>query len=372
MNYFLVHATAVPFVIDAAANSAYSAIIIGAPTISAILVSLVHCHILSDYTSMGRKPDLQTLRLFRILFFFSAFAAVLGNIVQAQGTKQGSIPQVVFGRFILGFAASDIVQRQFASSLLPLPLIPAESARLIYVHIVGQVVGLLLGSLVAQSGAPAAGNWLMASFWILYAMFMASRSAASDEDRSVKRASEGDWELLGKDGDVDHGDGSDSSGSDQGTGGPARLFQGHPCMRGVPEDDEDEADETTGLLVSKLPSERQKQATIAEEARRPRGRLKRFRTFTKRIRKLLAYNISIPIALALILYCKFSSEAFVSSSPLLGYHYFDWTGPNCGCFLAFLSALVVPTDLISERVARRYEERTVIKVRCLLLMMRLS
>jgi hypothetical protein len=369
MNYFVVHPTAVPFVLDTTANTAYSAIIIGAPTISAIVISLIHCHVLSEQTSMGRRPDQKSLRLFRNLFFFSAFAAIVGNIVHARGIAHESIPHAVLGRFLLGFASSDIVQRQFIGSLMPLPLIAAESARLAHVQIVGQLVGLLFGSLVAWTGVLASGNWFMALFWIAYCIFVAC-NGNSDSRNNQKKEQDHAWEILeNKDVDVDVGNESDSSGSDEKTGGPAQLFQRSSYVEDIDEDAErSQADEKTGLLVSKVPSERPKKSVHSTAySRPPKGFLKRFRTFTKRIRKLMAYNISIPITLALILYCKFSTEAFISSSPLLGYHYFDWTGQRSGCFLAFLSVLIVPTDFISEQIARRYEERTILKV-CISLM----
>ena len=368
MNYFAVHPIAVPFVLNTTANKAYSAIIIGAPCVSAIIVSLIHCHILSEQTSMGRKPTQQSLWLFRYLFFFSAFAAVVGNIVQARGIARNSIPHTVLGRFLFGFASSEIVQRQFISSLMPLPLIAAESARLSHLQIIGQLSGLLFGSFVAWTGALVSCPWFMMSVWIVHIIYVACGDISESRYKGNDKNDMG-WEILeNKNVDDSISDHSESSGSDQGTGGPAQLFQRSSYM----EEDEDVmekdtiSNEKTRLLVSKAPSEQPKyHPSRAGFSDHPKRMLKGFQKFTKRFRKLMAFNISIPVTLAIIFYSRFSMEAFISSSPMVGYHYFYWTGQRDGCFLAFLTVLLVPTDILSEQKARRYEERFILKVRAI-------
>lgn len=52
----------------------------------------------------------------------------------------------ILGRFLLGFSAVEIVNRQFVVSFLPTCLIVAESARLVQFQVSGQLLGLLIGS----------------------------------------------------------------------------------------------------------------------------------------------------------------------------------------------------------------------------------
>lgn len=81
-------------VLDSDENIAYSALVIGAPTLSAILVSMLHCHFLSEYTTRKESND-ENVSIFRILLLFSCLSAVVGNIVQAYGIKHTSIQLTV-------------------------------------------------------------------------------------------------------------------------------------------------------------------------------------------------------------------------------------------------------------------------------------
>jgi hypothetical protein len=203
----------------------------------------------------------------------------------------------------------------------------------------------------------------MMTGWIAYMIYIVCGDI-SDGRYADSTEIDVDGEIVeNKNIDDSIGGQSDSSGSDQETG-PAQLFQRSSYMDETEGDAEGEiAGEKTGLLVSKVPPEQPKLTNRMKCSNPFKVTLKRLRTFIKRIQKLMAFNISIPVTLAFIFYCRFSIESFVSSSPLLVYHYFDWTGQSSGCFLAFLSLLLAPTDVFSEQIARRYEERILLKVR---------
>lgn len=73
---------------------AYSALIIGAPIFSAIIVAAIHCHILSEYTT-SKQTNSENIALFRYLLIFSCLIAIVGNIVQVYGIENNSISLTV-------------------------------------------------------------------------------------------------------------------------------------------------------------------------------------------------------------------------------------------------------------------------------------
>ena len=89
-NYFIAHPTSVTFVLDSDENIAYSALVIGAPALSAIIISMIHCCILSGY-SARQVINKENIDLFRCLLIFSCLSAIVGNLVQIYGIEHQSI-----------------------------------------------------------------------------------------------------------------------------------------------------------------------------------------------------------------------------------------------------------------------------------------
>ena len=85
-------------------------------------------------------------------------------------------------------------------------------------------------------------------------------------------------------------------------------------------------------------------------------------TIIKRIRRILSYNVALPVSLGLVVYTVFAQEVFFTSCALITDQYFLWRGNVAGFFLGALSVLILPIDFVCEQVARRYEERTTVKV----------
>jgi hypothetical protein len=52
-----------------------------------------------------------------------------------------------------------------------------------------------------------------------------------------------------------------------------------------------------------------------------------------------------------------------TATPLITERYFGWSGADASSFLGWLMILVLPINFICEVISRRYEERTVLKVR---------
>jgi hypothetical protein len=84
----------VTLVLDSDDSIAYSALIIGAPIFSAIIVAAIHCHILSGYTT-SKQTNSENIALFRYLLIFSCLSAIVGNIVQVYGIENDSISLTV-------------------------------------------------------------------------------------------------------------------------------------------------------------------------------------------------------------------------------------------------------------------------------------
>lgn len=81
-------------VLDSDESIAYSALVIGAPTLAAIIISMLHCHILSGY-SRRRETSNENISIFRNLLIVSCLFAVIGNIVQVYGIESTSIKLTV-------------------------------------------------------------------------------------------------------------------------------------------------------------------------------------------------------------------------------------------------------------------------------------
>ncbi len=359
MNYYIVHPTANTFAEAAGANKAYSAAIIGAASFSAILIAVFHCSILMGHTN-SKQGEMNIIRYKRLLIS-STICAICGNTVQALGVSRLSVPITVLGRFLIGLSAADIVHRQFVSAFLHPSLVVAESARLVHFQATGLVVGLFIGSLVESVPYRTVRygvqflqlpNWIMASFWFLHLSRLVFSTRRSKSQKNVAhentRASSVDRVE-----NMVVGESSDSSSdSDPTPGGPARLY--HQAS-GIHDRDE--------TVVSRM---NERSIRRAEVATKRRSRKQNIVALIRRLRKLTAYNIAIPVMLALAIYTTFAQEILFSSCALIADRYFYWRGSIAGFFLGCLSLLILPVDFVCEQVARRYEERTTIKQSILL------
>jgi hypothetical protein len=303
------------------------------------------------------------------LLIFSAISAIAGNVVQARGITKLSIPIVVLGRLLIGLSAADIVHRQFVVGFLHPSLIVAESARLVQFQAMGLVIGLFLGSLVelapfrsVRYGVQSlqVANWIMAVCWFFHLcrLLLSTRSTKSQKSKVYESLEPHSPSKMDY---VQTGHSSDSSDSDAITpGGPVRLFHQPPGMR-----DRDQAASDNALVPQLKSLERSLRRPEVVNTQRPKKR--KVVTLMKRLRKLMAYNVAVPVALALVVYTIFAQEVLFTSCALIADRYFAWRGNVAGFFLGCLAFMILPVDFICEQIARRYEERTTIKRSMLLL-----
>jgi hypothetical protein len=98
-----------------------------------------------------------------------------------------------------------------------------------------------------------------------------------------------------------------------------------------------------------------------EQGIKRRG-FRQLQLFAGRIRKLLAYHVGIPVSFLILTFVTFTTEAFVTGSLVITDRYFGWSGAHACLFLGILALSIVPVHFFCERIARRYEERTVVRV----------
>ena len=159
MNYYNTHATTCMFVKVIGAPSAHSATIIGAPNAAAILISMIHCWIVSGENNLFRcRIGPWTIKGSMI---FSSLMGIAGNAVHAVAIDRSSIRLAVIGRLIIGLSFYEILSREIMSACIP-SYVVVETARLGLFKICGIVAGLLVAS--AYIAIPTALNKLDHSF----------------------------------------------------------------------------------------------------------------------------------------------------------------------------------------------------------------
>jgi hypothetical protein len=302
------------------------------------------------------------LQPFRRLLLFSAFMGVVGNLIHAFGIRKASVHLAVVGRLLIGFGSADIVHLQFVAKFVPASLIISESARLVQYHFVGLATGLFVGSIaefwpfnMAIFGVVTmqATSWLMVFLWLIQFIRVFFRfKQPVMPTRKLRQPPVGDSTGLDH---FDAADSSDTSGSDP---GPASIFHRSTSRTFSNPTSPDH------VLASELPrspvdSFRQGGNDTSSKKRR----FRRVKTFVNRIRKILSFNVAVSLTLGMVCYTAYSQEILFSSCALITERYFQWKGSTAGLFLGSLSLLVLPTDFVCEQISRRYEERTVMKVR---------
>jgi hypothetical protein len=381
MNYFMVHATTAIFVKAVDAPSSYSALIIGIPNISAAIVAAIHCWYGTNapITVQGRfGPDLVR----RFLMLGCASGAV-GNAIHAMAYERGSIAWSLFGRFVVGLSLTEIVFRDVVASCPPSQIV-SESARMILAKVAGVVGGLTLGTMIPLwmdfVGVGDALNlrarrlqlapWLLALLWLvhgarIHVLLPSEESNVTlSDDASAPTPKEGVVQPPRETGIEDND--SDSSVSIN-IGTPSSILYGTV------------ADAATLMEPTIVPpaygsmNSSEKKALVPRpdittwgvrnNNRQPSSRRgpRQWKVWN-RLRKFLGFHIGIPLALTIFVFATLGLEVFFTATPMIMNRYFEWTGSRIGTLLTCLAMLFLPILWVSELVARRYEERTILKV----------
>ena len=364
MNYYVAHATTNTFVASTGAPYAYSSVVIGAPNLSALLMAAFHCYLLTrDHSAnVGRPPVSLVWRL----LIFSGFAGMVGNIINGLAIDKQSIRLALLGRFIVGFSSAEILHRQLVLAFWPSQVVPA-SAKVVLYRISGTLLGLALSISTELVPLRFAGigvrsmqfaSWLMASLWVVHIMRLLvqfHRTPPKQLDKSASKTTEKSGETWGESGEEC---GDDSSDSDH-IGTPRSIWSSSKLA-----EDCAATSSGAGVVGDRIQQQDDELAPLKPaNAKEPQNRGSRgTRTFAARLRRLLSYHVAIPALLFMLFYVSFAIEIFFTATPLVTTHYFDWSGPSAGAVLVLLTVIGPPVIFFCERVARRFEERIILKV----------
>lgn len=381
MNYYIALSTAVELVKNAGVHPAFSAAVIGAANVGALVVALLHSSAMSKENELGDEAF--GFGFFRRNFLFYTILPIIGNVLDPIAVSCASVPLAVFGRVLVGFGSADLLHRQFLASCLPAPHLVVEAARLVNSQLQGVVLGLVVGGIsslynvnvrVTTISSLHTGSYLMAALWFTHCMlllfFFQESPRVNSEDTDDSEEIEGeDEELAGKLGDESN-DASDGS-SEDGTGTPDSIF-----YRSSSDVTRDEVKtpyanvlKATFGKAAGLESAVYMPATTEESdqtnRKRPmtlKRRLRKLRSFFARVRKALGDNVAIPVTLTVIVFVVISHEILFTSCPLITDMYFHWKGGHVSLLLGVLSVMVFPLYYVGEKISRRFDERTIIKV----------
>lgn len=273
----------------------------------------------------------------------------MGNVVHVYGARTGSISFSILGRFIVGFSCSEIIHRNIVASLLPHNRIVFETAMLVQTQVLGFLLGMMLGTLAEflpyhMRGwgirSLSSSSWLMAFLWFLQLGAVGIFFKVEDGDAKERMESNNSAEveqLLAKykpTTTTQHD--SDSSGSGHGGKGNDSSIIRTSLQRTYGGIDENPPVQVVGSVIEvSLAHERKKKGRTR---RRGKRRMRTLKSFPSRLRRLLSYNVGVPVCLFMLLFIKFAHEVLISSCPMILNRYFRWGGGRAGIFLSALSS----------------------------------
>lgn len=306
---------------------------------------------------------------------FGTFMGMIGNGIHGYAINKSSIMWAIVGRLCFGFSSAEILQRELMSMCVPVHVI-AESGKLTMSKMIGSALGMTIGTLLAIPIAVQTldigrvfsphtrqlqwSSWMMMAFWSIHLLVILiqcrvkgvfstphERQVLSKQNSSITKEQ------------VAASKSSDSESSSSAViGSPSTVLLRPPLDAVEPIQTAVSSMEN----ISNTISQSNRRDDDLDGFRQRRQISRQWRTL-RRLRRLLAFHVGIPIALLIYGYTSFSMEIFCTTAPIIGDRYFSWSGARAGTFLACLLFMTLPVTVACEIVARRYEERTVIKVR---------
>jgi hypothetical protein len=306
---------------------------------------------------------------------FGTLMGMIGNGIHGYAINKSSIMWAIFGRLCLGFSSAEILQRELTSMCVPVHVI-AESGKLTMSKMIGSSLGLLIGTLSAIPIAVQTldlgrvfsphtrqlqwSSWMMMTFWLIHLLVILGQCRVKEK---------GDTLLVGRitskpkntatTKKVEESKSSDSESSSSAVIGSPSTVLLRPSLDTVEPIPSAVASMEN---ISNAVSQSNRRDDDIEGFRARRHSSKQWRTL-RRLRRLFAFHVGIPIALLMYGYTSFSMEILCTTAPIITDRYFSWSGARAGTFLACLLFATLPVTAACEVVARRYEERIIIKVR---------
>jgi len=371
MNYFVVHPTTITFIKAIGSAPAHSALVIGAPSVAAFLSALLHCYVLSGVN----KAPLRNLPSLRRLFVLASFLGAVGNGVHVYGVWNLSIAYSILGRFIMGFSCSEILHRNIVASFLPVNRVVTETAILVQMQVFGLFLGLSVGTLaeflpyhIKGWGVKSlsSSSWLMALLWFIQFFWVCICFGVEDgeakERLEAANSSEVEQLLAGhKSIQSTNSAHHDSDSSASGNGQVKNSSTGRTSLQLAYGSTDEQSPKADADITEKEPTPESKSRKRKRSGKGRKRRMRTIKSFPSRLRRLLMYSVAVPVCLFIILYVKFATEVLFSSCPMILNRYFRWGGGRAGLLLASLALAILPMNFVCGHIARKYEERTVIR-----------
>jgi hypothetical protein len=346
-------------------------------------MAFIHCWYGSNEISLSEQSRFST-KAIRGFTIFGAVMGVFGNAVHGYAMDRSSVLLAIVGRLCVGFSCAEILQREVMSMSGP-ALVIAESGRLLLARITGAVVGLMIGGLSAipmndvlsenigivyspHTRRVQFASWLVMVLWLIHLSFILMHSHVLGDTDKNDLIGDQATALEAKEQDTNKpavtvSEDSDSVSSSVDIGTPSSVMF-RPSLDAVEPID-------NAVSTMERQSEWENASTKSPLVRRDddihgsfihRRPISRHWKTIGRARKLLLFHVAIPIALLVYFYTTFAMEIFCTATPFITDRYFSWNGEHSGVFLACLAAASLPLMFICEIVARRYEERFLLKV----------
>jgi hypothetical protein len=312
-----------------------------------------------------------------------AFMGVVGNAIHGYAIDQSSVSLSIVARLCFGFSSAEILQREVMTMCAPAHVV-AESGQLMISRMMGAVAGLIIGTLsaipiaiqsidVGRIYSPhtrplQSASWVLMLFWLLHLIRISVQLQIADDglmDPTRHNDSKKNEQDASKPTPTANKESDSESSSSAEIRTPSSVLYRpaldviEPIANAATTMERHAERESTSNQASSLS---RREDDIQGAGIHHRRRITRHWKYLGRLRKLLLFHIGIPIALLVYVFSSFAMEVFCTATPFITDRYFAWSGERVGAFLGCLVAASLPLSLVCEIIARRYEERAILKV----------
>ncbi len=367
MNYYIIVPSAASFCAKSNGKYIDSVLVICAPSMTA-LVSVI----LLAYRFIGQNEKSRVQMFYKHLFL-SAIFPLIGNILYTISYQWRAVSLAFISRLLIGLSSPDTINKQFVMSNSDSSELPNDVASIRKSHILGMIIGLLVGSLsrIEEIEVELYGHWFNIGFESLpgYIMFFAwivqlllllispyPKNLATTDEAMISNT---DLQIDLTPSPSDQEDASQTRSQTRSIQNAHRRtytdqskldYYMKRLERNTSDSScntEDQKESGKKHAQSRLKS-RPKDASVPE-------------TLNESI-KVILHEYALPTTMVLVLFCNLSIEMVMSSFIIVTHRYFGWSGPNAGLFLTALGLLIIPLNIAASFWSRRiYGERLVIK-----------
>ncbi len=364
MNYYIIVPSAASFCYNLHGRYMHSVLLICAPNLACLITSFFQ--VFNTIPKIKKIPE----RVFHRHLAISALFPLLGNVFYTVGYERRSILISLLGRFIVGLSSSDVVNKYIAISQARTNNEISEVALLRKIHLCSVFVALMAGSSldIRERKVEIHNHLFFVNFETLpsYTMFFAwtlqllaivlSPFPRSSEKKEIKWSSVVDpyVDLTGTTSTSEN----DDDAPNVTTPKPRRHIRSLSDQRNLEYYVRLQRNVSEASHSDSNPDSNPKTVSQTETKKHHNKTMK---AILNRTRKLVFHNIALPITMALHIFSNLTIEMIISSCVVITHRYFKWSGSKAGYFLALLTALFIPLNLLAALWSRRYGERSIFK-----------